>query len=332
MRTGLGSAFGTPTVVGISGERYLTVMTMPLSPRLLVFDLEDWRIACAIPKPIDGSTAVQVVMHKDGRHVSQINSGGAIHVYDCNNGQEQLSGAYVDDEVVIMKSGRIFRRQRGCSRLRGNRLSRACPDDRFWRSDVKTLRRPGIAAATLAGTGLPPPPRLNAPPTLGLAKAAGKSRELRLEATSTAGLDYLQLYASGRQFKRIALSGMNATVAIAEEDRAQVGRLTAVVVDTLGTISAPFPIEGSGGTRQRGKLWSLFVGIDKYPLIGNLCGRDGRSSCELQFAGADATRLARAIGQSPLYQGIQSTVLLDQNATQAAVLAETRFHCRGRYH
>jgi tetratricopeptide (TPR) repeat protein len=108
VRTELGSAFGAPSIVGVSGERYLTVMTMPLVPRLIVFDLAEWRIACAIPRPIDGSNAIQLVMHSGGRHVSQINANGSVHVYDCQSRQEVLAGAYVDDELVIMNHDGYF--------------------------------------------------------------------------------------------------------------------------------------------------------------------------------------------------------------------------------
>lgn len=65
---------------------------------------------------------------------------------------------------------------------------------------------------------------------------------------------------------------------------------------------------------------ALFVGIDKYPGLGNLCGDNGQSSCELHLAVADANRLARAVGQSRLYQAVQSTVLADEKASHDAVL------------
>jgi hypothetical protein len=108
VRTELGSAFGDPSIVGVSGERYLALITMPLAPRLIVFDLQEWKIACAIPTPIDASAAVSVIMHRDARHVSQINANGAVHVYRCESGEEVLTGAYVDDELVIMNRDGYF--------------------------------------------------------------------------------------------------------------------------------------------------------------------------------------------------------------------------------
>ena len=320
VRTELGSAFGDPSIVGVSGERYLAVMTMPLTPRLIVFDIQEWKIACAIPSPIDASTAVSVIMHGDARHVTQINANGAVHVYRCVGGAEILTGAYVDDELVIMNRDGYFEGTEDAAGYVEMTLD-GIPGRQLLSQYFGVLRKPGVALETLAGSVSLPPPRLSAPPTLRRVAAAAEG--IRLEASSTTGLSYVQLYADGRPLRRVALSGANAVVPVTERSRPEIGRITAVAVDANGIVSSPLSID-TGPSRQGrgiGKLWGLFVGIDRYPLLPNTCGSDGRSPCDLTLAAADATRLAHAVGQSRLYKSKETTVLVDQEASRSAVLA-----------
>jgi hypothetical protein len=185
------------------------------------------------------------------------------------------------------------------------------------------LHKPGVALETLSGSTTLAPPRLSAPPTLRRLAAAGSAEGARLEASSAIGLAYVQLYAAGRQLRRVALSGANAVVAVIESARPEIGRITAVAVDTQGLVSSPLSLD-SGLSRAgpgTGKIWGLFVGIDTYPLLPSVCGSDGRSPCDLALAAADAKRLAHAVGQSRLYKSKETTVLVDKEASRGAVLA-----------
>lgn len=279
VRTELGSAFGDPTIVGVSGERYLTLMTMPLTPHLIVFDLQEWKIACAIPSPVDASTAVSVIMHGDARHVSQINANGAVHVYRCADGDEMLTGAYVDDELVIMNRDGYFEGTEEAAGYVEMTLD-GIPGRQLLSQYFGVLRKPGVALETLTGSAGLAPPRLSAPPTLRRVAAAANS--VRLEASSATGLAYVQFYADGRPLRRVSLSGANAVVPVAERARPEIGHITAVAVDANGIVSSPLAIDigPSRAGRGAGKLWGLFVGIDRYPLLPNTCGSDGRSPCD----------------------------------------------------
>jgi tetratricopeptide (TPR) repeat protein len=322
VRTELGSAFGDPSIVGVSGERYLALMTMPLTPRLIVFDLQEWKIACAIPSPIDASTAVSAIMHGDARHVTQINANGAVHVYRCEGGEEILTGAYVDDELVIMNRDGYFEGTEDAAGYVEMTLD-GIPGRQLLSQYFGVLRKPGVALETLAGTATLASPRLSARPTLRLLGGARAADGVRLEASSATGLAYVQLYADGRPLRRVALSGANAVMPVTERSRPEVGRITAVAVDANGIVSSPLSInsEPSHAGRGSGKLWGLFVGIDRYPLLPSTCGADGRSPCDLTLAAADARRLAHAVGQSRLYKSKQTTVLVDNEASRSAVLA-----------
>jgi WD40 repeat protein len=52
---------------------------------------------------------------------------------------------------------------------------------------------------------------------------------------------------------------------------------------------------GDGDLDKRGTLHILAIGVDKYPGLGMKCGPLGKSSCDLNFSGADARKLAEAI-------------------------------------
>ncbi len=59
---------------------------------------------------------------------------------------------------------------------------------------------------------------------------------------------------------------------------------------------------GEGKLDERGTLFIVAIGVDKYPGLGNHCGSTGDLSCDLKFAGADAKAFAaaaeRQIGRS----------------------------------
>jgi WD40 repeat protein len=53
--------------------------------------------------------------------------------------------------------------------------------------------------------------------------------------------------------------------------------------------------EGDGALDKRGTLYLLAIGVDKYPGLGNSCGDDGKSTCDLDVSGADARALVAAV-------------------------------------
>ena len=53
--------------------------------------------------------------------------------------------------------------------------------------------------------------------------------------------------------------------------------------------------EGDGDLDRRGTLYILAIGVDKYPGLGNNCGKSGQETCDLSYASADARRLAQAV-------------------------------------
>ncbi|MDX2201574.1 MAG: caspase family protein [Hyphomicrobiaceae bacterium] len=80
--------------------------------------------------------------------------------------------------------------------------------------------------------------------------------------------------------------------------------------------------EGEGALDQRGTLYILAIGVDKYPNLGNSCrGPDGKpKTCDLSVAGADARQFASTMAArlGPLHERTVSRVLV--NGADAADL------------
>ncbi|MCC6887171.1 MAG: tetratricopeptide repeat protein [Hyphomicrobiales bacterium] len=302
VRTELDSAFGSMSIVGVSGERHLALMSRPV-PRLIVFDLLDWRVTCTVANPLDGTAAISVIVHADGRHVTQINRDGAIHVYACESGATVLSGAYVDDELVVMDRHGYFDGSEDAAAYIELTLA-GLPGRHLLSQFESALRRPGVAAEVLAGRPPTHGPALFAPPVVRITGAG-------VEAFGPSGLRYVQLFADGRAVRRIEASGQSVVLEIADEELSRHRSLSVVAVDSAGLASAPATLPGrSAGDTQRGRLFALAVGIDRYPNI---------EGAELSYAVSDARRTVAALESSPLYAPGDTTVLADHEADAAAI-------------
>jgi WD40 repeat protein len=101
----------------------------------------------------------------------------------------------------------------------------------------------------------------------------------------------------------------------------------AAVNDTGETVaSVTVTQEGEGELDRRGTLYILAVGVDAYPQLGDNCG-DGKQSCNLKFAGADAKSFADAMERraGPLHAKTVKHVLINgAGATGAPTAANIR--------
>lgn len=293
---------GPPSIVGVSGGRYLTIMTRPV-PRIIVFDLASWKVLCGIASPIDGAEAVSVALHADLRHTTQRNRDGSTYTYACPSEDLVLSGVYVDDEFVVMDRHGYFEGSEDAQAY----LEIAIPGMRgrhVLTQFTRVLERPGIAADVLAGHGLVSPPAMALPPVLRRAPAAGQ--DIRLEAQGENELDYIQIYDAGRPTLRVTVGGTSAQVSVPSFAHA-----VAIAVDRKGLISAPLRLTTEAmRLRKSGRLFALAVGIDRYPIL----------RADLKFAAADAKRIANAVTRSPIYAKATQSVLLDGAASEPAIL------------
>ena len=71
--------------------------------------------------------------------------------------------------------------------------------------------------------------------------------------------------------------------------------------------------DGDGALDKRGTLYILAIGVDKYPGLGETCGRFGTSSCDLSFPSADARAIAEAVEKrlGPAHNGVVKRVLVN---------------------
>ncbi len=71
--------------------------------------------------------------------------------------------------------------------------------------------------------------------------------------------------------------------------------------------------DGDGALDKRGTLYLLAIGVDKYPGLGENCGRLGTSSCDLSFPSADARAIADAVEKrlGPAHNGVVRRVLVN---------------------
>jgi WD40 repeat protein len=81
--------------------------------------------------------------------------------------------------------------------------------------------------------------------------------------------------------------------------------------ETVATVSLSH--EGEGDLDKRGTLYILAIGVDDYKGLGNSCGDDGKQSCDLHFAGADAKAFAEAMEArgGPLHARVVKRVLVN---------------------
>lgn len=69
----------------------------------------------------------------------------------------------------------------------------------------------------------------------------------------------------------------------------------------------------SASAQTRGTLYIIAVGIDRYAALGNTCGPEGKSSCDLRYSGADARELTAALEHrmGPAHKAIVKRVLVN---------------------
>ncbi|WP_337875063.1 caspase family protein [Elioraea sp.] len=129
------------------------------------------------------------------------------------------------------------------------------------------------------------------------------------------GLGPVDLFVNGRNLGRADPGGQTRfglDIALDPGRNVIEARAWDAAARLFGT-SSPLVLEAPGEAAGEGRLFVLAIGVDEYR------NRDLR----LNFAGADARRFAAEFAQAarPLYRDVVTTVLLDQDATRAGVIA-----------
>jgi len=337
VRTELGSAFGRPSIVGVSDDRFLVILTRPIT-RLIAFDLQSWRMVCAISGLSDPGEAVGVAMQTDTNHITQINNDGAIHVYSCNSGDEVLSGAFDGGKSVIMDRNGYFRgSEKAPSYLRiaipglTGRQSLLQLNSQFYQA----LYRPDLIDEALKGdpegkvraaaakldfssviqSGSPPRVAFDGQPT---AEAADNQRTVALTLEDQGGgVGRIEWRVNGttagitdgapaaRINRTLALQPGENHISVVAYNRANL--IASDPIETVVTVAA------AAAAGRQPELHVLAVGISGY----------WDSSLNLKFAVPDVSGVAdtlRRAGQ-PIFRAVHITPVLDKDATRAGLEA-----------
>jgi len=309
IRGELASVFDKASFVGVAGERYLLIATKPVV-RLIAFDLISLQPACSIAAPTDAADVERIEFSRDTRHLFQFNRNGQVSIYDCKSGARVLSGLVADNELVVMDDRGYFDGSEDAAayvELKIPGLAGRHVLSQF----ASKLRRPGLLRDVLSGKRRDEPAAALAPPS-GLVSATSGKGGLQVTAASTTGLRAVEIFADGRLMLRRDLDGNAAVASIAAADLPGAGFATVVVSDADGLTSAPVSVMlGDEQRKSNGRLVGMLVGVDDYPGIAN---------ANLEFAVADARRVAAAAEGSKLYSSTQLAVLTDVEATSAAIL------------
>ncbi|MCK1297520.1 caspase family protein [Bradyrhizobium sp. 24] len=316
LRTNPEGGFGQSSQVSLADGRYLVLLTRPIATAI-VFDLASWKIVCGISKPKDGANTKSLLLHNPTQHLTQINQDGSIHIYRCSDRREVLTGAVLQDEIILMDENGYF----DCSEDAGSYVEVRVPGvpGRHLLSQFSSvLKRKNLAKDVLQGAKLDPPQGLHRPPVLRLESSASMNR---MSASSEVGLAYVQSYEDGRPGTKLPLSGHSAVFDLPAVPDG-VGVVTVSLVDQTGIASAPLNVAQKPRSQSESTLYALSIGIDQYPFLPAICGNDGRQSCNLKNAASDARSIAKVLKTSAKYKAIEVQTLLDGEAKSDSILRQ----------
>lgn len=307
MRGELGATLGEPSHVGIAGGRFLLVATRPIA-RLIAFDLSTWKPACSVAAPLNAADIDRLAITKDGRQLVQMNKDGRVEVYACDDGRRMLSGLVADDELVLMDRNGYFDGSEDAAGYVELKIA-GLPGRHFLSQFSGRLRYPGLARAAFSGEAERVPIALD-PPSLSVSAEAGA---FRLDLRAARGLRSLDVYIGGRLARRMPLEGPATSLTLGPHELPPAAFATLLAIDANGFTSPPTEIVlGTRATTGAGRLFGLAVGVDRYPKM---------PGSDLNYAAADAQRIARAVAASPLYAKVDVGTMLNEDATEASILA-----------
>lgn len=308
LRGNLGNGFSEPSLVFSVDERYLLVATRPVV-RLVVFDLEAWAPVCAVSEPYNQAAIERLALTSDRQHLVQLNRGGAVEVYSCADGTRALSGIFADGELVVMDENGYFDGSEDAAAYVQLKIP-GIPGRQLLSQFGSRLRAPGLAKAVLEGSWRPSRPEMVFPPTVSVSET-GKGGTLRAVARSPRGLRSLEIFAGGRRIEQADLTGKEASIDFAADRHFGEGILTVVATDADGITSAPLELlRETVDVKPSGRLYGVAVGVDSYP---NMPGAD------LNYAAADARRVAEVVAGSSRYEGVEMATLIDGQVTSESL-------------
>jgi WD40 repeat protein len=204
------------------------------------------------------------------------------------------------------------------------------------------------AVRTSPGTGFKlsdllakPVPRLRiVSPAAGVTLHGGRTQVMLALETTPDPVKLIRIQVNGRQIAEkqpnhgpgFAPGTLTVDVPLAKG----LNRIAIAAVNDTGETVASLSLthEGEGDLDKRGVLYILAIGVDGYKGLGDTCGNDGKQSCDLHFAGADAKAFADAMEQrgGPLHEKVVKRVLVNGTGPNGAPTAANILDALGLLH
>jgi hypothetical protein len=309
--------FGRASQVTVANDRYLVLLTRPFGTAI-VFDLASWEVVCGIPRLKDGANTKSLFFNKSVKHLTQINDDGSLHVYSCRHQREVLTGAVMQDELIVLDANGYFDCSDDAASYVEVRVP-GVPGRHMLAQFSSVLKRPNLARDILEGTPVAPPGELHRPPVLRHEPSTSPAH--LLSASSDTGLAFVQFYEDGRPGAQIKLDG-RAAVFEPPSSPDNFGIVTAFAVDQFGITSAPLVVAQRARPQLDGKLYALGIGVNRYPFLPAICGTNGRQSCDLKNAVSDARNVIQSLRATGKYKASETQMLLNGEAKTDSILRQ----------
>jgi Caspase domain len=286
---------------------------------LRVIDTETSRPFGASLPLVEGSALSDVRLTSDLKHVVQLNNDGRFFLHRTADARQVLSGAYIDDEIVVaLDDGRYDTTYEGAHSVQV-RFS-GVPGVHTLSQFDSVLRRPGIARTVLDGGAVAPAEQVLAPPIAELTlepNSENGRRRGKVVATAERELRKVQVYVDGQLVYAADASGRQLEVAFDIADPGGGRWISAIAIDRSNLVSRSSAIQIPGAARPRGVLRAVLAGADAY---------DGAGIPRLYSAKADASHLARALKtrEKTAFASVELTVLQDRQVTAQSLLDAVR--------
>jgi hypothetical protein len=288
-------------------------------PSITVFDANENKVKAFIPKDIPEAQDLESLhLSQDGRLVVQINQSGRFYFYDIARQKRVLNGLYIDDEIVLYTDEGFYD---------------ATPEGTYYitwhypglkqhfdfNQFESKFKRPDIIKAILTGQPIAKPDvQLLPPPTVEMVlKHPGnyaKQTTVELSATSVRPITNMRLFMDGAPVVEIPVTGRQVQKTVPLELKRGKHWITAVAYNDQGYSSIPqsVMIDASHIEAQKGNLYVLGVGVDKYP---NMPYKN------LDYAKRDIMAFTKTTKANPAkqYQHVYSEQLLDSDATRSKI-------------
>jgi Caspase domain len=268
----------------------------------------------------NATTTRAIAITSDAKVFMAAASNGQASFWRIATGERILSGAYIDDELVVYDANGYFMATYEGSQfvfLKFPSLPGYMPFKQF----AKTLQRPDVIKAAFEGGPPPIAPSLTPPPRLRLAATpvAGSSVRLAISASAREPLDRLRLFVDGQLWQERTVQGLQIELHETIEVPAQSRWLSAVIVDASGSESVPVAEALPRDDRpSRRRLYALAVGTDTYRLMP--------ADLQLRYAVSDARNFLAAVKSqnSGYYALVETGELFDAPGLRTQLPARLR--------